>query len=139
MMDKQLKFLQTLASMAEHQHPVGRARLASAVVYKGSIVATGLNQYKSHPFQKQFGCNEDAIFLHAETDAINRSLKIISKNDLTNSQLYVARIKYSDTKRRHLVWGLAMPCPGCQAAIRRYGIKTTYYSTDIGTVGCLPL
>jgi deoxycytidylate deaminase len=51
------------------------ARLAAALVYRNEIIAMGTNKNKTHPFQKKYASNADAIFLHAEIDAICNALR----------------------------------------------------------------
>ena len=79
-----LNFLTKAAEAADH---VGiRAKLAAAVVIKNEIIAIGFNRRKSHPFQAQYQTNDKQIYLHAETDAINRALKYITKEELKKAQ-----------------------------------------------------
>ena len=89
-----LKIMQTLQKNAEdlnkNMNRTG-ARHAAAIVYKNQIVAYGVNQNKSHPFHSRFSEHDDAIFLHAETDAIKNALRRISENELEKASLYVCR------------------------------------------------
>ncbi len=110
--------------------PVGRARLAAAIVVKNDIISVGHNRLKSHPFQARFGSNSDAIYLHAEIDAILSALRIINPEELSKAELYVARVKYADHHRNGFTLGLSKPCIGCQRAIQEFGIKRVIYSLD---------
>ena len=79
------KVLHTLAKIARDlDRDINRtgARHAAAVVYKNQIVSYGVNQRKSHPFHSRFSEHDDAIFLHAETDAIKNALRQISEDEL---------------------------------------------------------
>ena len=129
-----MKVMDSLAKIAEaldkNMNRTG-ARLASAIAFKNHIVSYGVNQNKSHPFHSQFSEHDDAIFLHAETDAIKNSLRRVSEKELEKASLYVCRVKYTDnTPYRSLVWGLAKPCLGCQRAIATFGIENVIYSGD---------
>lgn len=107
-----------------------RARIASCIVYKNDVISFGINRMKSHPFQKRFSKNNDSIYLHSETDAINNALKIITTEELSKSTLYICRVKYDNTKVKSLVWGLSKPCIGCMRAIATFNIKKVFYTCD---------
>jgi deoxycytidylate deaminase len=110
-----------------------RAKLAACVVYKNDIVSFGVNQLKSHPFQAKFSRHEDAIFLHAETDAIKNALRTISIEELSKSTLYVCRVKYHDVRKKQYLRGMSCPCDGCKKAIATFNIKKVVYTCDDGT------
>lgn len=125
-----LDFLSKAAEAADH---VGiRAKLAAAIVIRNEIIAIGFNRKKTHPFQAQFQTNDKQIYLHAETDAINRALKYISKDELRKATLYVARVKYKDNRNKKAIWAESMPCIGCQKAISSYGIKNVIHTCNDG-------
>jgi len=125
-----------LLKMARDVEPVGQARLAAAIVYKNDIVAFGTNKKKTHPFQRRFCKHENAINLHAETDAIKNALRDLSVDQLSRSSLYVARVRYEtsqiDLNKKFLRPGLAKPCVGCSRAISTFGIQKVCYSCDEG-------
>lgn len=125
-----LDFLSKAAEAADHEGI--RARLAAAVVIRNDIIAIGFNRKKTHPFQAQFQTNDKQIYLHAETDAINRALKYISKDELRKATLYVARVKYKDNRNKKAIWAESMPCIGCQKAINSYGIKNVVHTCNDG-------
>ncbi len=128
------KIFDILKKMALTVEPVARTRFASAVVYRKDVVAFGINQKKSHPFMIPFTKNEDAIFLHAEVDAIKNALK--EMDDLSRCSLYVLRIK-KDNDRKTNICGLAKPCIGCMRAISTFGIKNVKYTLDNSGYGVL--
>ena len=119
-----------LDKVAEALEPVSNARLAAAVVYKNDIIAIGVNQNKTHPFQRRFAKHEGAIYLHAEVDAIKNAMKHISLPDLAKSKLYISRIKYETGSLTKLQRGLAKPCSGCSRAIATFNIKHVCFTTD---------
>lgn len=112
-----------LVSLAQKTERVANARLAACIVYKNEIIATGTNQKKTHPFQKKYAKNKDAIYLHAETDAIKNALKHLTVHEMAKAQLVVCRVKQDHS------FGLAKPCEGCMRAIATFGIKEVYYTT----------
>lgn len=108
----------------------GRVRMASGVVYKKHLIATGVNSYKSHPIMNGQGYRDGQIFLHAEMDAIKSSLRLITQDQLTKCDLYVVRVKRPHRLSKDWVHGLAKPCPGCTKAIANFGIKNIYWTED---------
>jgi deoxycytidylate deaminase len=127
---KILDFLSKTAEAADDTHM--RARLAAAVVIRNEIVSVGFNRRKTHPFQAKFRADEHKVYLHAETDAINRALKYCSKEELKKATLYVARVKYIDNKSERMTWAQSKPCKGCQSAIIKYGLKSVIHTCDEG-------
>lgn len=103
-------------------------KLAAGVVKKNRLVAIGYNQLKSHPLQSQFGKNLDSVYLHAEIDAIRKSIRLLNTSELTDCVLYVLRVKRGSNG--DWIRGLSKPCDGCYRAINNYGIKRVYYTTD---------
>jgi tRNA(Arg) A34 adenosine deaminase TadA len=128
--NKQQKIVRTLFQLARDNDTSTRAKLVAAVVYKNQIVSFGFNSKKSHPFVIPFQKNEDAIYLHAETDAIKNALRTIGIDQLTKCDLYVVRAKYTDKNRSDIHLGMAKPCKGCARCISQFGIKRVIYSTD---------
>ena len=123
---KHKKYLKFLANQAIDQEEVGRAKVAALIVYKNMPIALGKNSLKSHPIQAMFGRNSDAVYLHAEIDAIIKALKEISLEELKKSTLYISRILRDGT------CGLSRPCTGCQKAIKAFGIEKIVWTTYNG-------
>lgn len=98
-------------------------RIVAAIYVKNRLVAYGYNQKKSHPFQRAWAPHPDAIFLHAEVDAIRHALR--RQVDLTRATLYVARW----TSRGQ---ALARPCDGCWEAIKAFGIRRVWWTEETG-------
>ena len=105
-------------------------------MWRNKIIAIGTNQKKSHPFQKKYAPNEDAIYLHAEVAAIKNALRHIDEKVLAKSTLYICRIKRTGDKNSPFTWGISKPCVGCQRAIATFNIKNVVYSEEgIGAYG----
>ena len=130
-MDKHSKFLDNLQQYCFKGDM--KTYLAAAVVYRGKVIARGNNQKKSHPIQQQFAKKPEAIFLHAEVDALYKASKMLTAKQLAKSTLYIARKKHPRPHTSEVVWGLSKPCKGCQKAIEHYNIKEVVYTTDEGT------
>lgn len=93
---------------------------------QNNILSCAANNYdKTHPLQKYFaekvGHNE-RIYLHAEIAAILRA---------KDRQIHRIRV-YRYGKDGQLL--LAKPCPVCMEAIKAFGIKEVFYSTNEGTI-----
>jgi len=129
-LSKDADIIELLKVMAgDNENDIG-PRLASCVVYKGKIVAFGLNKRKSHPFQLLYGKNKDSWFLHDEIDAIHKATKKLSAYEFTKSSLYVARVKFESSSSRNFINGLAKPCVGCARCIATFGFKRVVYTNE---------
>lgn len=118
--------LKTLAHSGTHP----KVWVSAALVYRNKVISYGVNQMKSHPFQKKYARNEEAIFFHAENSAIYIADRKLKFDKFENSVLYISRIKYKSTDKSSYVSGLSLPCEGCLRCIKDYGIKTVVYSLD---------
>jgi len=127
---KEKHVLKVLSKVAESLEPISGVRLAAALVYRNEIISIGTNKKKSHPFQKKYASNEDAIFLHAETDAIYNALRKYSTDIIAKAKLYVCRMKWANDQKEYHIQGLAKPCVGCQRAIATFNIKHVCYTLD---------
>ena len=106
------------------------AKLAASLVIRNEIISIGYNSYKTHPLQKRFSKNIEAIFKHAEVDCIINALRHVDPSDLERSTLYVHRVK--KLTKDHDYWsdGYSEPCCGCKQAINHFKIKKVVYSTE---------
>lgn len=127
---KDLRMMSFVRRQAIDVNPVGAARIAAAVAIKNDVISTGYCQFRTHPFQARFSKNPEAIYLHAETNAISNSLNHISKKDLERATLYIHRVKFPNRDDKTFVDGLAKPCTGCLRAILSFGLKKVVFSTD---------
>lgn len=121
------RYIEQLFEIAKSNEPSARVRIAAGVVHKNQLISIGTNQTKTHTFQAKFGKNEDAIYMHAEVDAIHSALKLLTLDELAQSTLYIARAKY---KGKEFVRGLSKPCSGCARAIIKFGIQKVYHTID---------
>lgn len=96
-----------------------------AVIFKGSrIIASGHNGIRSsriHPLHKHYNNS-----LHAEQDAI---LNVKDWSTLKGYSILV--IKISKTKG---ILSMARPCEMCQQLLKHVGIKTMYFSNELGEI-----
>lgn len=119
-------------------NPNQTEKLAAAIVRNNRIISIGLNSRKSHPLQAKYSKNDQAIFLHAEIDAIKNALREVEVDGLERMEMYVCRVKKPKPFSKRWVWGLAKPCCGCQRAIHAFGLKRVVFTTDeIGRYGVL--
>lgn len=123
-MKKEEGIFALLKEVAKNSPRVSNARMAAAIVYKSNVIAVGTNQYKTHPFQAEFGTNEECVYWHAENRAIHDARKQLSDRRLSKCDLYVLRINQAE---EHC---MARPCDGCMKTIERFGLRTVYYTVD---------
>jgi tRNA(Arg) A34 adenosine deaminase TadA len=114
--------LYDLLTIAQDVSQFRKTKHAAAIYLGNKLISVGVNQLKTHPLQARFGINRDAIYLHAEIDAIRNALKRISLDDLSRTTLYVARIRDGKPK-------LSKPCAGCTRAILHFNIHDVYWTT----------
>ena len=130
MTDKHQKIFDLLQNMSVAVEPVACSRHTAAIVYKNEILGFGINRNQTHPFQKRFGNHEDAIYLHAETDALQRVIRKHGPEILPRCTIYVARMKYVSSEKNQMIPGMSKPCPGCTAALATFGVKRVFYTCD---------
>jgi len=126
------RYFEVLADVAKDLEPVSKAKVVACIVYKKRIVAIGMSQYKTHPFQNEYKKNDHAVYLHAEVDAINKAKKRLSAAELSKSSIYICRVK-KDVTRKKDTFGIAKPCSGCSKCISAHGIKNVYYTNNTET------
>lgn len=108
----------------------GRFKMSAGIVYKKHLIATGVNQYKTHPIMMGPGYRDGQIFLHAEIDAIRNALRLINQQQLTRCELRIVRVKRPRKGSNAWIHGLARPCPGCTRAIAGFGINRVKWTVD---------
>lgn len=105
------------------------ANHGAIVIYRGKIVGNGYNKYCVENINK---VNRWSV--HAEVDAINDALRKISKENLKKSILVVVRkiknyeINKELSSKVSQPIGLSAPCKCCTNYIKKFGIKTCFYS-----------
>lgn len=123
-MKKDHNFISVLKKISQDIECVGNQTLAACVVKRNKIISFGHNKNKTHPLQNKFNKHPQAIYLHAEIDAIKNALKRLSIEDLVGSTLYIVRTKKDGSE------GLAKPCSGCMQAIESFNIGKVIYTTN---------
>lgn len=118
------KYLNEAMQLARAGDRVGGARIGALLVIGNRVVAMGQNMLKSHPMQKRFGKNPEAIYQHAEINCLVNFLRSNDPKELTKATLYVGRVYGEDME--HV--GLAKPCCGCSHAIEHFGIRKVVHS-----------
>ena len=113
--------MKDLIAIARDQPRIFGVRIAASLYRGNRLVAYGFNKGKSHPFQKRWAKHPEAIYTHAEIDAIRNALR--RDEDLSRCTLFVARWT-------QLGQALAYPCEGCWAAIKSFGIRQVRWTLD---------
>ena len=119
--------LKELTCLAMAHPGAGNAKVTAALLQGNRLLAIGYNQRKTHPLAKKFGKNSEAIYLHAEVDAIINAVRVWGIAALRGSTLKVARVLKNGTP------ALAKPCEGCQRAIIAFEIGEVEWTTSEGT------
>lgn len=125
--------LHTMNHIVQTKNKRQKAYVTAVVIKDGdprNSFELGVNQRKTHPFQHKYAKHPEAIYLHAETDAIRRYIKHTGSSNFYNTTLYVCRLKYIDNKKSSIITGLAKPCAGCMRCIVTFGISRIIYTTD---------
>lgn len=130
---KMFKMAREVASTSDFKN----FHLGCVITYKKHVIAVGANSNKTHPAQKSYNQYRDftkgpgAIkhSLHAEMAALmSISYPIAQQIDWKQVKLYTYRI-CRGKKSGH---GNSRPCSACMAAIKDFGIKNIFYTTDEG-------
>jgi len=108
----------------------GTVKVAAALIYRGRVLATGTNQYKTHPLMMTRGYREDQNWRHAEVDCILNGLKVMTKEQMARCELRVVRVKRPHCNSNGWTFGLAKPCKGCSQVICNFGIKQVTWTED---------
>jgi len=124
---KTVKFIdlaRAASQLSTHQH----FKIGAVLANGSSILATGVNQEKSHPLQKKYNRARGTkatewSYLHAELTAL---LKVKDKSLLVGSTIYVSRSFKSGGN------ALARPCEACLDALIDHGVKMIVYTTEHG-------
>jgi tRNA(Arg) A34 adenosine deaminase TadA len=104
----------------------------AVIVLNGKVVARGYNYYHSVSELELIDTKfRYKMSVHAERMAINDFLKRYRKTELMNADIYVVRISNDDMlKNSH-------PCPTCERVIKKYRIRTAYYSTEMTSINLI--
>lgn len=111
--------------------------LGCVIAYKKHVIAVGANSNKTHPAQKTYNSYRNftkgpgAIkhSLHAEMCALmSISYPVAQQVDWKQAKVYVYRI----CKGKPKGFGNARPCAACMAALKDFGIRHLYYTTNDG-------
>ena len=103
-----------------HAEQVRSSRHAAIISYKGNQVSWGVNRYKTHPIMLQYQRNEQAIFLHAEMDAIVKGMR--ERDSFEGCVMYILRLN----KKGEVC--CSKPCSGCEKALKAFGFKEVYWT-----------
>ena len=104
---------------------LGRSSISRfcCVLTDGHTFIVGFNSLRTDPLQAFFSKKvgePEKVFCHAEVHAIKKGLnRRVRFEDYT---MYVARVLADGTEAN------SKPCPGCMAAIIRYGIKKVIHT-----------
>lgn len=110
------------------RHP--KAHVGAVLVSGKDVVSVGVNGKKSHPLQQKFNnirFKDDSAaqhLMHAEIEALVKGRA--HHREIEDAAIYVYRVMKDGSI------GMARPCVGCMAALKEYGIREVFYTTDQG-------
>lgn len=129
-MDAITRMLTRLAIDSGGYQHTRKVPMAAGITYRKHLIATGVNQMKTHPLMMGAGYRKDQLFMHAEVDAIRNALRLITPTQLAQCELHVVRVKRPYSGSKQWVHGLAKPCPGCTRTIASFGIERVKWTDD---------
>jgi len=107
-----------MAKQSDHRCQIG----CIVTNKRGRVIASGYNQFKTHPLQVRYAKHNDRsekIYLHAEISALIRCRE-------EPHTVYIGRIMKNGKA------GMCKPCPICEYAIRKAGVKVIIYTDSTG-------
>lgn len=132
MRERDLKYFNVAKSMAAlstwSEEP--KEQVGAVIVLRNEIIATGYNRKKTNPLQFHFAQKAgrpEAIYPHAEIAALG---KFHRQSWLIRDFHLMKIFVYRETKTNGL--GMARPCEICTLALKAFGIKHIFYSTNDG-------
>lgn len=105
-----------------------RQHIGAILVYKNRVIAVGWNTTKENPIQKKYnqyrGFDTDVCVnsLHAEMMCLIKARKL--NIEWSKASLFIYR-SFKNGKN-----AIARPCEACMQAIKDYGIKNIYYTSE---------
>lgn len=113
--------------------PYKRLKMVAFLIYRGKIVNFGVNSDKTSPLQSIYRKKTDLVSIpdfidkeHAEINLLRRTY--FGDFDMRKVELVII------SKRIDGSYRLARPCKTCMGAIRDYGIKKIWYTTNENTI-----
>lgn len=110
-----------------------RLKVVAYLVYKNKIVNFGVNSEKTSPMQHYFRMQTHLSSIsdfcdkeHAEINCLRSAA--IRKIDFSKAELVIV------SKRKSGHFRLARPCCTCMKAIKQFGIKRVWYTTNEDTI-----
>jgi tRNA(Arg) A34 adenosine deaminase TadA len=118
---------QLIRTALEKSGRIRSSRHAAAIIMpRGNrVISIGWNKLKSHPMQARFSMDAgrpQRIFLHAETDAIIKTINKHGPEVLSECDLYVIRVGNDGTLAG------SRPCTSCCNLVKHFGINHVFHS-----------
>lgn len=126
--NKDIRFMDVAYRHAASTERAFGYRFGVLIVIKNRIIAFGTSKEKTHPFQMLHGKNEEAIYLHAEIDAVRNALRFVDENALRKATMYIARAK-NEHPVGPVIPGKAKPCKGCMGLLSAWEFRKIVYTT----------
>lgn len=105
-------------------------RIGCVAVYQNRIIGIGYNCNKTHPIQKEFNRYRKIRYNNAITPTIHAEMMCLLS--IKNMDLKWNKVSLYVFRSCAKGYGMARPCAACMEAIKEFGIKNIYYTTDDG-------
>lgn len=115
---KEKRFLQKALELSELSSC--HFKHGAIIVRNGNVVSVGINYLINDPYFLEDSVAAEHAAVHAEVAALNSCRKA----DLEGATIYVAR---SNKKGDPM---MSKPCPRCQKALKKRGVKKVCYTID---------
>lgn len=109
-----------------------KTQVGCAVYHKGKLIVTGYSTEKTHPLQSRFN-RERAFSRDGKNCADKAHAEMMALAKLRNMSVKMSEVTFYIVRLcKARPYGLARPCPACQAALREAGVKDIRYTTNQG-------
>jgi deoxycytidylate deaminase len=134
---KQFKRLEEIAQSLIGYKSERRCRHFSFILYKNRLIATGVNNSKTHPFnlinrKVSRVTGEDYSDQKQTCSELNAILKLKRLTNIDTKKCILINIRYD----RNDKIALAKPCQSCQNLLRYHEFKQIIWSTNGGHYSC---
>ena len=113
--------------------PYTRLKVVSFLCYKGKIVNFGVNSSKTSPLQFRYRQKTPLATIENFLDKEHAEINCLRRTYL--GELDIKKVEFVIiSKRNDGNYRLARPCCTCMAALKDFGIKKIWYTTNNNTI-----
>lgn len=133
MTNKLLKSLWRVYDDIYIDSPYKNIKFVSFLIYKGKIVSFGVNSNKTSPLQNFYRKRTELATIPNFIDKEHSEINLLRRNyfgdfDIKKVEIVIISKKQDGNCR------LARPCCTCMTALKDYGIRKIWYTTNENTI-----